>query len=61
MNHDPGVPAALTLSGQLATSAAGIDILDGVRQELATRQTGGGLVGPDLLVKDHPISVRLLG
>lgn len=61
VDDDPGVVATLTFSGQPATSAVGIDVLHGFQQELVTHQVGEGLVISELLVKDYPIFVRLIG
>jgi hypothetical protein len=61
VDDDPGVAATLTFPGRPATSAVGIDVLEGLQQELIVQQMGGSLVVPDLLVKDYPIFVRLTG
>jgi hypothetical protein len=61
VDEDPGVPATLTFSGLAATRAIGIDVLEGVEQELIAEQDGGSLIIGDLIVKDYPVVVRLTG
>lgn len=58
---DPGVPATLTFPDDLATSAVGVDVLEGFEQGLVVERSGADLVIEDLLVKDYPIFVRLHG
>jgi hypothetical protein len=59
VEEDPGVPATITLPGDPATSALGLDVLAGIQQSLITERSGSDLVIRDLLVKDHPVFVRL--
>jgi hypothetical protein len=59
VDDDPGVPATLTFSGFDPTAVVGIDVINGVQQELITASSAAGLVIEDLLVKDSPIFVRL--
>jgi hypothetical protein len=61
VDDEPGLPATLTFSGESATNAIGIDVLEGFQQELITERSGSDLVIRDLLVKDYPIFVRLDG
>ncbi len=60
VDHDAGVVATLTFRGS-ANRVVGMDALIGFQQELITDQAGGSLVVRDLLVKDYPIFLRLLG
>jgi hypothetical protein len=59
MDHDPGVPATVTIQGLGEYSATAIDVLHGYRQPLITENEGGNLVIRDLLVLDYPILLRL--
>jgi len=40
-------------------TAMGIDIFNGIEQELIVRSENGNLVIQDLLIKDYPIIIRL--
>jgi hypothetical protein len=59
VDDDRGVPATLTFSGDEATEAIGINVLEGFQQELITTHRGADLVIDGLLLKDYPIFVRL--
>ena len=59
VDDDPGVKAVLTLQGLDAERAVGIDVLNGIEQELMTEIEGGDLVIRNLLIRDYPIIVRL--
>jgi len=56
---DPGVQTTLTFPGLSAQEVTGVDVLNGVEQEMITDVEGGALVIHDLLVKDYPIILRL--
>lgn len=60
VEEDLGVTVSLTFPHRSVELAVGIDPLSGIRQELITERTGGDLFVPDLLVRDHPVFVRLV-
>jgi hypothetical protein len=53
--------ATLTFAGMAGRTATGIDVIDGVQQQLVTTDDGADLVVSDLLITDAPIIVRLEG
>src|SRR3990170_4490962 len=59
VEFDPGVSATLRFPGSSAQKVIGIDVLNGIEQELITETVDGNLVIRDLLVKDYPIILRL--
>jgi hypothetical protein len=61
VDHDPGVPATLTFPDLAVERVVGMDVFIGFQQDLVTEQAGTSLVVRDLLVKDYPILLRLVG
>ena len=59
VDDDPGISATLTFPGTSAQKVIGIDVLNGIEQELITETVDANLVIRDLLVKDYPIILRL--
>ena len=59
VDDDPGVKATLTVPGFSAQKVVGIDILNGLKQQMITDVEDGNLVIRDLLVKDYPIILLL--
>jgi hypothetical protein len=59
VDEDPGVPATVTIDGLGGSTAEGIDVMNGVSQQLITSASGGSLVIKDLLVKDYPTFIRI--
>ncbi len=57
VDDDPGVGATLIFPGLSASRVVGIDVFNGVEQELIT---DGNLVIRNLLVKDYPLILRLI-
>jgi len=60
VDDDPGVTANLTLRGS-ADTLMGMDALAGFQQELNVSQAAGRLVVDDLVLRDYPILLRLIG
>jgi hypothetical protein len=54
------VTADLTLA-VTADAAIGVDASGGFQQDLTISQAGGRLVVEDLVVRDYPIFLRLVG
>lgn len=59
VDNDPGVRADIIVRRFAASKATGIDVLEGIEQELIVRSEAGDLVVPGLLVKDYPIILRV--
>jgi hypothetical protein len=59
VEDDPGVITNLTLPGISAQEVIGIDVLNGLEQELITDIQDGNLVIRNLLVKDYPVILRV--
>jgi hypothetical protein len=59
VDDDPGVPTSITVTGFAEWQASAIDVLHGFEQPLATSNEDGDLMITGLLVKDHPIIIRL--
>jgi hypothetical protein len=60
VDDDPGVSTTLTFPGLSVRKVVGLDVLNGVEQELITETENGDLVIHKLLVKDYPIILRLI-
>ncbi|MFA9402476.1 MAG: hypothetical protein ACERKY_05365 [Anaerolineales bacterium] len=60
VDDHPGVKTTLTFPGLSAQDVLGIDVLNGVEQELITETENGDLIIRNLLVKDYPIILRLV-
>ena len=58
---DPGVEMTVTIPGVSESDVIGIDIMNGLEQELITEMENGNLVINNLLVKDYPIIIKLNG
>jgi hypothetical protein len=50
----------VTVPGVLASQATGIDVLNGLEQELTTETKNAALIIHNLLVKDYPILTKLV-
>ena len=61
VDNDPGVAATLILHGYTASDAIGIDILNGLEQELMVETANGETTINNLLIRDYPILIRLNG
>jgi len=61
VDHDPGVPATLAFPDLAVERVVGMDVFIGFQQDLITEQAGTSLIVRDLLVKDYPIFLRLVG
>ena len=59
VDEDPGVQANLLFRGISHNSAVGLDIRNGVEQDIKTEKQGGNLMIRNLLVKDYPLILRL--
>ncbi len=59
VDDDPGVPAALVISGFANWNASAIDVLHGFEQPLVTSSKNGDLIISNLSIKDYPIIIRL--
>jgi hypothetical protein len=59
VEHDPGVRATVRMSGLEAATVTGIDVLHGYEQPLVAQVEGEDLVLRDLLLRDHPLLIRL--
>lgn len=59
LDNDPGIESTLTFPGFSAQKVVGIDVLNGVEQELITSVEDGSLVIQKFLIKDYPIILRL--
>jgi hypothetical protein len=59
VDDDPGVLAGLTFPGLSAGRVTGVDVLNGIEQELISESQGGNLIVRNLMVKDYPILLRL--
>jgi hypothetical protein len=57
--RDEGVNALLTIPGFSVDDVVGINVFYGFEQELLHENVDGDLVIRDLLVKDHPVFIRL--
>ncbi len=60
VDDDPGVSTTLTFPGLSAGKVVGLDVLNGVEQELITETDNGNLVIRNLLVKDYPIILHFI-
>lgn len=59
VDEDPGIEAIVMLPDFSAKKVTSIDVLHGLEQELIASAEQGSLVIEDLLVRDHPIIIRL--
>jgi hypothetical protein len=59
VDNDPGVTSIVTVPGFSSWNASGIDILNSLEQPLITSNDNGNVIIRDLLIKDHPIAIRL--
>ena len=60
VDDDPGVNSTLTFPGTSVTKVIGVDVLHGFEQELIFEIENGNLVIRNFLIKDYPISLRLV-
>jgi hypothetical protein len=60
VEFDPGIETSLTIPGFSAGEAIGIDILNGLEQELITETENGDLLIRNLLIKDYPILIKVI-
>ena len=56
---DPGISTTLVIPGFADWNATGIDVLNGIEQELISSSENGDLFISDFLLKDYPIIIRL--
>lgn len=56
---DPGVSATIAFPSLAARGVTGIDVLQGIEQELVFEMDGNSTIIHDLLIKDYPIFIRL--
>ena len=59
VDDDPGVNSIIVINGLSAEKVVGIDVLNGIEQELIFSIEDGNLIIRDLLIKDYPIFLRL--
>lgn len=59
-DHDPGIKATVVLNGFAAHEVIGIDVLNGLEQQIITSTKNGNLVINNLCIKDYPIFFRIL-
>jgi hypothetical protein len=59
--EDIGILSTLTLADVSASSVTGINVFDGFEQELVAETIDNNLVIHDLLVKDYPIFIKIVG
>ena len=60
VDYDPGMSAAVKISGYAGWNVTGIDTLYGFEKELITSSENGDLVINNFLLKDYPMIIRLL-
>lgn len=59
VDYDSGIPSTLVIPGFEGWNATGIDVLNGIEQELISSNENGDLMIKNLLIKDYPILIRL--
>jgi hypothetical protein len=59
VDDDPGIETTVTVPGVSASEVTGIDIMNGLEQELITEMENGNLVISNLLVRDYPLIIKL--
>lgn len=59
VDDDPGQEANLTITDLSPQKVVGIDVLNGLEQELVTSTEDGNIVISNLLIKDYPIILRI--
>jgi len=59
VDDDPGIEAALTLSGISAQGVTGIDVLNGYQQPIIAGNKKGDLVIENLIVRDYPLILHI--
>lgn len=59
VEDDPGIPLTITFPDFSAERVTGLDVLDGIEQQIVTEDEGGNLVIHSLLVKDYPVILRI--
>ena len=59
--NDTGVEMTVTIPDVSESDVIGIDLMNGLKQELDTETENGNLVIRNLLVKDYPIIIKLSG
>ena len=57
--YDPGLNSTVVINGLPAEKVVGIDVLNGIEQELIFSIEDGKLIIRDLLIRDYPIILRL--
>jgi hypothetical protein len=60
VEDEPGVNITLTFPNLSAQRVIGVDVLNGIEQQLITATDNGNLVIRNLLVQDYPIILRLI-
>ena len=61
IDEDPGIKATLLFENLSAESVMGIDVFEGLSQEIRTETIEGNLVIQDLVVRDYPIILKFIG
>jgi hypothetical protein len=59
VDSDPGVSSSVTIQELSAEKIIGIDVLNGIEQELTFNIEDGNLVIHDLLIKDYPMILHI--
>jgi len=60
VDDDPGVPTTLTFPEFRAQNVTGLDVLNGIAQQIVTEDESENLVIHGLLVRDYPIILHLV-
>lgn len=58
VENDPGILSTLIIPGYVGWKATGVDVLNGIEQELVTSNENGDLIIRDFLLKDYPNIIR---
>jgi len=61
VDYDPGTSSTVIIPGFAGWNATGVDVVNGIEQELITSSENGDLVIRDFLLKDYPIILRFTG
>ncbi len=58
VDYDPGISSTVIIPGFAGWNATGVDVVNGIEQELIASSENGDLVIRDFLLKDFPIIIR---
>jgi len=61
VDYDPGISSTVIIPGFAGWNATGVDVVNGIEQELIASSENGDLVIRDFLLKDFPIILRFTG